>query len=265
MHTGYIKLWRKIMQTAFYKKPNICHMAIHLLLKANHKPQSFVCNGKSEIINTGQILTGRKALANETGQSQQQVRTALLTLSDPTIGFLTIKTTNKFSLISIGKYGEYQELSTNNLTNKQPTTNQQLTTNKNDKNVKNDKDLLSAPDKPDAESEFNQFWKAYPYKAGKDKALEAWDKKHPPLDKCLSTLDWQIKSEQWTKEAGKFIPMPATWINQGRWKDEPLNADIKSTDMQPCELWDGKCQSSTGSCCKKGAIFLNGKCYLKGC
>jgi len=139
------------MQTAFYKKPNICHMAIHLLLKANHTPQSFVWNGKSEIINTGQILTGRKALANETGQSQQQVRTALLTLSDPTIGFLTIKTTNKFSLISIGKYGEYQELSTTKLTNKQPTTNQQLTTNKNDKNVKNDKDLLSAPDKPDAE------------------------------------------------------------------------------------------------------------------
>ena len=131
------------MQTAFYKKPNICHMAIHLLLKANHTPQSFVWNGKSEIINTGQILTGRKALSDETGQSQQQVRTSLLTLSNPTIGFLTIKTTNKFSIISIGKYGEYQELSTNKLTNKQPTTNQQLTTNNNDKNVKNEKNITT--------------------------------------------------------------------------------------------------------------------------
>jgi hypothetical protein len=127
------------MQTAFYRKPTICHMAIHLLLKANHEPQSFICNGKKEIIDTGQILTGRKVLANETGQSQQQVRTALSTLSDPTIGFLTIKSTNKYSIISIGKYLEYQEKSTSKSTNKQPTTNQQLTTNKNDKNDKNDK------------------------------------------------------------------------------------------------------------------------------
>ena len=29
-------------------------------------------------------------------------------------------------------------------------------------------------------------------------------------------------SEQWLREGGRFIPNPSTWINQGRWDDEPL-------------------------------------------
>ena len=134
------------MQTSFYQKPETCHMAIHLLLKANHLPHSFIWNGKAETINTGQILTGRKSLARETGLSEQQARTALLTLSHPTIGFLTIKSTNRFSIISIDKYSQYQSDSTITLTNKQPTSNQQATTYKNDKNDKNTTISASADD-----------------------------------------------------------------------------------------------------------------------
>lgn len=67
--------------------------------------------------------------------------------------------------------------------------------------------------------EFVQFWTAYPYKIGKDKALEAWKKKKPPLKRCLKTLSWQVTSEQWKKENGQYIPMPTTWLNQGRWTD----------------------------------------------
>lgn len=70
--------------------------------------------------------------------------------------------------------------------------------------------------------EFLEFWKAYPYKTAKDKAWEAWQKKSPPLQDCLKTLAWQVKSEQWVKEKGQFIPMPATWINGKRWEDEPI-------------------------------------------
>ena len=113
-------------------------------------------------------------------------------------------------------------------------------------------------------NDFIEFWKVYPYKTGKDKAWESWQKKTPPLQECLKTLIWQVKSEQWTKESGKFIPMPTTWLNGGRWKDEPLNSDRKSADLQKCEFWDGKCQSPTGSCCKKEAKYIDGQCYLKG-
>ena len=127
MYRGYIKLWRRIEDSAFYKKANCIQMVVHLLLKANHAPKVFIWNGVQEIIDTGQVLTGRITLAEETGQSQQEVRTALQTLSHPSIAFLTIKSTNRFSIISICKYQEYQDTSTNTLTNKQPTNNQQTT------------------------------------------------------------------------------------------------------------------------------------------
>jgi hypothetical protein len=70
-------------------------------------------------------------------------------------------------------------------------------------------------------AEFVQFWSAYPKKVGKDCAHSAWKKKNPPIERCLSALIWQVKSEQWLKEDGQYVPNPATYINQGRWNDVP--------------------------------------------
>lgn len=69
---------------------------------------------------------------------------------------------------------------------------------------------------------FNEFWNNYPKKVGKDKALIAWKKKRPQIDSVLNALRWQIPSKQWEKENGSFIPNPTTYINDGRWKDEPV-------------------------------------------
>ena len=69
------------------------------------------------------------------------------------------------------------------------------------------------------QSRFDQFWAAYPRKTGKRKALGVWTRLNPPLEQCLSTLAVQIKSEQWQKDGGQFIPHTATWLGQGRWED----------------------------------------------
>ena len=76
--------------------------------------------------------------------------------------------------------------------------------------------------------QFNEFWAAYPRKVGKDKAWAAWQTKKPPLAECLKALTWQRMQQQWTKEHGQFIPMPTTYINQGRWTDEPVKAAARS-------------------------------------
>jgi len=71
---------------------------------------------------------------------------------------------------------------------------------------------------------FDQFWSAYPKKTGKGAAKKAWAKINPSaalLQKILTALEWQTKSEQWTKDRGQFIPNPATYLNQERWEDEP--------------------------------------------
>jgi phage replication O-like protein O len=71
---------------------------------------------------------------------------------------------------------------------------------------------------------FTEFWAAYPRKTGKGAARKAWKKIKSPkatLEKILTALDWQKKSEQWTKNGGQYIPHPGTYLNQERWEDEP--------------------------------------------
>jgi uncharacterized protein YdaU (DUF1376 family) len=66
-----------------------------------------------------------------------------------------------------------------------------------------------------------RFWSAYPNKVGKDKALPLLDRirksRRVSFDKLMSGLDAYIASKppdrQWCN--------PATWLNQGRWDDEP--------------------------------------------
>lgn len=73
-------------------------------------------------------------------------------------------------------------------------------------------------------SPFDEFWAAYPRKTGKEAARKAWVKLKPSaelLEIMLAALDWQRRSTQWLKDGGQFIPHPATWLNQGRWQDEP--------------------------------------------
>ncbi len=72
--------------------------------------------------------------------------------------------------------------------------------------------------------EFEQFWLAYPRKVGKKKALHAWNKAkdRPEMTQVIRRIDESKRSEQWLKEDGQFIPHPSTWINDGRWDDEPM-------------------------------------------
>ncbi len=69
---------------------------------------------------------------------------------------------------------------------------------------------------------FMMFWEVYPKKVGRKAAYKAWlkAKDKPSIEKILSSLEAQKKSDQWKKESGKYIPNPATWINDGRWDDE---------------------------------------------
>lgn len=66
---------------------------------------------------------------------------------------------------------------------------------------------------------FEKFWEAYPKKVGKKEAGRAFKKVKEPLNVLLDAIEEQKLSEQWSKENGRFIPNPATWLNQGRWED----------------------------------------------
>jgi len=74
-------------------------------------------------------------------------------------------------------------------------------------------------------ADFIEFWNKYPKKTGKGAAFSSWKKlSKTEKDKISDALDWQILSDQWTKDNGQFIPNPQTYLNQKRWDDEPQKA-----------------------------------------
>ena len=69
-------------------------------------------------VKRGQVITSRKHLSEETGLSEQQIRTSLKKLQST--NEITIQSTNKFTVITIEKYDFYQSnniKSTSELTN----------------------------------------------------------------------------------------------------------------------------------------------------
>ena len=73
---------------------------------------------------------------------------------------------------------------------------------------------------PERSTKFDLFWQAYPKKVGKEAARKAFSRVKAPLESLLTAIERQKCGNQWTTENGRFIPNPATWLNQGRWEDE---------------------------------------------
>jgi uncharacterized protein YdaU (DUF1376 family) len=69
---------------------------------------------------------------------------------------------------------------------------------------------------------FEEFWQAYPHKVGKGGAWRVWRRirDRPPNPELLAALERQKGSTQWRRDHGRYIPHPATWLNQRRWEDE---------------------------------------------
>jgi hypothetical protein len=75
---------------------------------------------------------------------------------------------------------------------------------------------------------FVRFWAAYPRKQGKGAALKAWQKARPDdllTERILRAVAAARCSPQWARDGGQFIPHPSTWLNEGRWDDEPVGSD----------------------------------------
>ena len=88
-------------------------------------------------------------------------------------------------------------------------------------------DLPNPPTEPTQPCEFDEFWKCYPRKVGKDAARRSWRKLNgtrPDLSVMIDAIARQKRSDQWLKDGGRFIPHPATWLNGKRWEDEVMTA-----------------------------------------
>jgi hypothetical protein len=72
--------------------------------------------------------------------------------------------------------------------------------------------------------DFEEFWKIYPRREGKAAALKVWERlKLPQKRRAYTALKAQLPalSAKARDRRGNFCPLPATWIGQGRFDDEP--------------------------------------------
>lgn len=105
---GWICLYRKFLNWQWYTDTNVKVLFIHLLLKANYEDKVW----KNIVIKRGQLITSVSKLAEETRQTIRQTRVALDKLK--MTNEIAIKTTNKYTLITIEKYNNFQTVATLN-------------------------------------------------------------------------------------------------------------------------------------------------------
>lgn len=107
---------------------------------------------------------------------------------------------------------------------------------------------LEPEGEPSPFATFDDFWAKYPRKTGKDAARRAYKtalKRARPID-----IDYGLMRsiEYWrvSRTEKRFIPHPATWLNQGRWQDElerpaaPNEDAVKVEVIAAIERGDGR-------------------------
>ena len=78
---------------------------------------------------------------------------------------------------------------------------------------------------------FSRFWDAYPRKENKTAAVNAWNALMPDrelVDRMLAAIKAKSKSEEWTKQNGRFVPRADKWLSERRWEDsEPQTTKVR--------------------------------------
>lgn len=130
MEDWWIKIFPyRMLEWEWYDDLYMFRLFMHLLFKANNRDKEW----HGTIIKRGQLVTSLANLSAETGLSYQQVRSCLDKLNKT--GEINKQTTNKFTIITVCKYGKYQQSPADKqqainkqTTNKQQSNNNQITT-----------------------------------------------------------------------------------------------------------------------------------------
>ena len=146
-NNGWIKLHRKIIDSAVFENPKILKLWIWCLCKASHKGYESIVGNQIVVLQEGQFIFGRKKASSELKIKESMVYKYIKLLEK--LEMINIKSNNKFSIITIEKWAFYQfdndeeqQQKEQQRNNKGTTKEQQRNTNKNVKNDKNVKEII---------------------------------------------------------------------------------------------------------------------------
>lgn len=99
---GWVTLHRKFLQWEWFDKPEMVQLFIWLLLNANYADKKW----QGTVIKRGQLLTTTPKIMEALRLTERQTRTCISRLKST--GEVSVKTTNKYSIITICNYDRYQ-------------------------------------------------------------------------------------------------------------------------------------------------------------
>lgn len=242
MNSGFIFLHRKILDWEWYGDEKVFRVFLHLLLKANHREGKW----QGVVIKRGQLITSYSHVSEQLSNrfsktSPQQVRTTLYKLKST--GEITVKTTNKYSVITINNYDEYQSDNRREVrqtTGKQQANNRQVTTNNNENNKDNEnKRYNTVPAKADTSlylDTFNQLTgRNFEVTLGRTTKLKKRLKTYT-MDQILTALRNMVSDpfytgendRSWSADPDFLIKSDEQidrFLNKGMWKRNVLSLE----------------------------------------
>lgn len=152
----WIKLYRKLLQSPIFENEKALKIWIWCLLKATHTDRKQLVGLQVVELKNGQFIFGRNKASEELKMNESTIYKYIKLLEE--LQMISINSNNKFSVISIEKWEDYQlnEIKNNN---KVTTKEQQSNTNKNVKNVNNNiyKEIESFTQNSDLINSINEF------------------------------------------------------------------------------------------------------------
>ncbi|MFA5375861.1 MAG: hypothetical protein WC455_08980 [Dehalococcoidia bacterium] len=277
MAIGYIKYWRSSQENELYFADPFTHWQAwtDLLILAAYKDTTVFVRGIAVHLKPGDVLAGEDFLASRWKWSRGKVRRFLSYLESKTVQQTVQQKTNVCTVVSILNWSAYQGNGTADGTaNSTTDSTANSTTDGHTKEVEEVKEIeevipdfsLSielgekkpepatgktqrSPRKKDDEydSDFVEFWKVYPISRGKDDAYRKYlaaKKNGAAASVILEAIKAQVAAKHFLRSDGKeFIPNPATWLYQGRWKDVIKQSYISEKNpsyVTECIIVDGK-------------------------
>ena len=104
---SWIKLYRKILKSPIWEKEKELKVWIWCLVKATHEERMQLVGQQEVLLQKGQFVFGRKKASKELQMSESMVYRYMKVLEK--LQMLNIKPNNKFSVVSIEKWEDYQE------------------------------------------------------------------------------------------------------------------------------------------------------------
>lgn len=205
MDNTFIKLSRKIQSWRWYQDANTMRVFVHILLNANVYDHDF----ENITVKRGQWVTSINKMSTQLNISTRSIRTALNHLKST--NEVAIKTTSKYSIITVKNYNQYQKVT------KCPTINRQT----DDKQVTNDRQQYKKGkerkrreerDIPSF-SEVEQFVRTENLNVDAKKFFDyyeerKWQIADKPIDDWKSLLRTWSKNEHKTYASGAYDGVP---------------------------------------------------------